>query len=291
MSDLPSLEAFSAALGDLAAAAAPSIVSVHSHRALSSGFVWRDGLIVTADEALAEEGDIAVTLPSGEQHQARLAGSDPSTDIALLRIEGDSPPAFPLNAGPIRPAGLALVVAARQGAPLVALGSVAFAGPAWRSMRGGEIDARIELDVRPGRQAEGGLVLDAAGRGIGMAVFGPRRSVLVIPGATIDRVAARLATDGKIPRGYLGLGLQPVRLDGGGTGLMVMGVDASGPGAAAGVRQGDVIVAWDGAPAGALSTLMRALGPGSVGRVLPLGLRRGGQPVEVSLTVGERPST
>jgi S1-C subfamily serine protease len=70
-----------------------------------------------------------------------------------------------------------------------------------------------------------------------MAVFGPRRRVLVIPSATIDRVAAKLETHGRIPRGYLGLALQPVRLDDSSTGAMVMSVDASGPGARAGVRK------------------------------------------------------
>lgn len=74
-----------------------------------------------------------------------------------------------------------------------------------------------------------------------MAVLGPRR-VLVIPTATIERVAARLETHGRIARGYLGLGLQPLRLDDG-IGAMVMNVDKAGPAAAAGIRQGDVIVA------------------------------------------------
>jgi S1-C subfamily serine protease len=166
---------------------------------------------------------------------------------------------------------------------------VSLAGPGWRSLRGGEIDARIELDLSLRRHAEGGLVLDAAGRALGMAVFGPRRRVLVIPAATVERVAGTLASHGRIPRGYLGLGLQPVRLDDGGVGAMVMSVDAKGPGAAAGLRQGDVIVAWDGQPVQGVQALLRRLGPGSVGSVVTLSLRRAGQPTDVQLTVGERP--
>jgi len=139
------------------------------------------------------------------------------------------------------------------------------------------------------RQAEGGLVLNAAGHGVGMAVFGPRRRVLVIPAATIERVAARLATHGRVARGYLGLGMQPVRLDGGaGAGVMVMGVDVQGPAAAAGVRQGDVIVAWNGTPVSGVQAMLRALGPDSVGTTVTLTLRRGGEPVEAIVTITER---
>jgi len=120
-------------------------------------------------------------------------------------------------------------------------------------------------------------------------VFGPRRRVLVIPAATIERVAARLETHGHIARGYLGLGLQPVRLDDGGVGAIIMSVDRGGPGAAAGLAQGDVIAAWDGKPIESVSALRRALGPESVGSKAVLSLKRGGAPAEVTLTIGERP--
>ena len=164
------------------------------------------------------------------------------------------------------------------------------AGP-WRSLRGGEIDARIELDLRLRRSAEGGVALDASGAAFGMAVFGPRRRVLVIPGATIERVAAKLASHGRIPRGYLGLGLHPVALTGGdGTGAMVMSVDPKGPGAAAGVHQGDVIVALDGEPIRHVQSLLRALGPDRVGQTVTLDLRRAGETKQLSLTIGERPA-
>jgi len=87
-------------------------------------------------------------------------------------------------------------------------------------------------------------VLNAGGNAIGMAVFGPRRRVLVSPAATIERVASKLAAHGRIPRGYLGLGLQPVVIEGGeGPGAMVMSVDPQGPGALAGLRQGDILIA------------------------------------------------
>ena len=283
------LQAFSGALSHLVASAAPAVLAVRSHRSRATGFVWRPGLVLTASEALAEEGEIAVVLPGGESVPATLAGRDPTTDIALLRVARAQAKPIAPSTEPVSAGSLATVVGARDGEPIAALGVVASSGAGWRSMRGGDIDARIELDISLRRACEGGLTLDPTGHVIGMAVFGPRRRVLVIPSATIDRVAAKLETLGRIPRGYLGLGLQPVKLDNAGVGAMVMSVDGAGPGAAAGVRQGDVIVAYDGQPLRSVHALVRSLGPDSVGSVVQLALQRAGAPAEASLTVGERP--
>jgi S1-C subfamily serine protease len=284
------IETVSAALEGMVAAAAPSVVSVHSHRMEASGFAWRPGLIVTSDEGLADEGEVHVVLPGGERVAAQVAGRDPGTAIALLKIERPDLRPVALVAAIPAPGGLVAAVGAEAGAPTAALGMVAVNRGAWQSMRGGEIDARVEIDVRLRRTAEGGLVLNAAGQAFGMTVFGPRRRVLVIPAATIGRVAAKLEAHGRIPRGYLGLGLHPVAAEGGGSGLLVLSVDPTGPGAAAGIHQGDVLVGWDGRPAGKLQALMRSLGPDSIGKVLTIQLRRGGQPHEAKLQIGERPA-
>ncbi|WP_018262013.1 S1C family serine protease [Methylobacterium sp. WSM2598] len=290
MTDTPTaLQAFSQDLAALAARAAPSVVSVQSHRHRASGFVWKPGLVVTADEALAEEGEIAVRAGDGAPLAATLLGRDPSTDVALLRIPRTDLPAAALDPVPVVPGQLAVAVGAAEGAPTVALGLVSRVGPAWRSLRGGEIDVRIDLDLGLRRSGEGGLALDPAGRAIGMVVFGPRRRALVIPAATIGRVAPLLESRGRIPLGYLGLGLQPVRLEDRSVGLMVMQVEPDGPGARADLRQGDVVTAWNGEPLRGLSALQGALGPGSVGSVVTLALRRGGAPLDVALTIGERP--
>jgi S1-C subfamily serine protease len=280
----------SAALAQLVGSAAPSIVAVRSDHSRSSGFLWRPGLVVTADEALSEEGDITVTLPGGDAIASRLVGRDHTTDIALLRVDRSDLPALPLEAPPVAVGALALAVGAEGGSPAAAFGVVSRSAGPWYSLRGGEIDARIELDLRMRRSAEGGLAIDATGHAIGMAVFGPRRRVLVIPSTTIQRVAARLEKYGHIPRGYLGLGFQLVAIEGGGRGVMVMNVDPQGPGAKAGVQQGDIIVAWNGEPIRHVRSLLRALGPDSVGKTITLGLRRGGETKDLRLTVGARPA-
>ena len=285
------LEKVSTALEVMVAGLAPSLVSVISDRMQASGFVWRAGRIVTSDEGLAEDGEPRVTLPGGETTTAQVVGRDPSTAVALLKIERSD--LRPVAMAAAIPSAGALVVAAgaEAGAPTAALASVSLVRGAWQSMRGGEIDARVELDARLRRNTEGGLALNAAGQAFGMIVFGPRRRVLVIPAATLGRVAARLETHGKIPRGYLGLGLQPVTVEGGGSGVIVMSVDPKGPGAAADIHQGDVLVACDGRPIAGLQALLRSLGPDSVGRLLAIELRRGGQMHHAKLQIGERPAT
>jgi len=283
------LTTFSAAVAELVRAAAPGVVSVKSQHAQSSGFVWRPGLVVAAENALADDGEIGIVAHDGASARAELVGRDPSSDVALLRVQrADLPQAAPSTGGASAGA-LALVVAAHDGAPAASLGIVSYAGPQWRSMRGGLIDARIELSAALRRSSEGGLALDSEGHAFGMAVFGPRRRTLVIPTATIDRVAATLLAKGRIARGYLGLGLQPVKLEGGGLGLMAISVDAKGPGAAAGVKQGDVIVAWNGEPLRGVHHLMRLMGPDGVGAAVKLSLRRAGEPLELGVTIGERP--
>jgi S1-C subfamily serine protease len=284
------LQDLSTAFARLVGIAAPGIVAVQSHRSRSSGFLWRPGLIVTADEALSEEGDVAVTLPGGESIAARLVGRDHTTDIALLRVDRSDQPPIRLESPPVPVAALALAVGAEDGAPTAAFGVVSRSTGPWWSLRSGEIDARIELDLRMRQSAEGGLAIDAAGRAIGMTVFGPRRRVLVIPSATLERVAARLEKYGHIPRGYLGLGFQLVAIEGGRRGVMVMKVEPQGPAAKAGVHQGDVIVAWNDEPIRHVRSLLRALGPDSVGQTVTLGLRRGGETKDVPLTIAERPT-
>lgn len=287
---LAGLERLSAELAAVVAKRAPTVVSISSGRSASSGFLWRPGLVVTADEALEEDGDIEVTLPGGTTVAGKVLGRDPTTDVALLRIERKEVPAATLAAAPVATGALALVVGANSGDPTAALGIVSRSAGPWRSLRGGAIDARIELDLTLPRRSEGGLALDAAGRAFGMAVFGPRRRVLVIPSETIERVAATLETDGRIPRGYLGLALQRVPGEAPGTAAaMVLSLDPKGPAAKAGVLQGDVLLAWNGSPIRHLHALLRGLGPDSVGESVTLGLRRAGESRSVTLEIAPRP--
>jgi S1-C subfamily serine protease len=284
------IQDLSTSLTSLVASTAPSVTAIQSHSSRSSGFIWRPGLVVTADEALSEDGEFAVTLSGGDRLPAQLVGRDPTTDVALLRVDRSDLQPVPLETAPVRVGALVIARGAEDGAPTAALGIASRSEGPWRSLRGGEIDARIELDLRLRRSAEGGPVFEAGGRAIGMAAFGPRRRVLVIPSATITRVAARLESHGRIPRGYLGLGLRLVSIEDGRSGAMVMNVDPRGPGATAGIHQGDIIISWNGEPIRHVQSILHALGPDSVGQTVAIGLRRTGQTQQVSLTIAERPA-
>jgi S1-C subfamily serine protease len=150
--DATSLSLLSSAIAGAVAQATPAIVSVHSHRSRASGFVWRPNLVVTPDEALADEGEISIKLSDGSIRPARIAGRDHTTDVALLRLDtrDDAKAIAPIRLSPDVPmlGSLSVVVAAERGLPTAALGAVSLVGGRWRSLRGGEIDARVELDVR-----------------------------------------------------------------------------------------------------------------------------------------------
>jgi S1-C subfamily serine protease len=283
------------------AAIGSSIVAVHGrHGPPFSGFVWRRGAIVTAEEALEVDEDITITVPDGRRIGATLVGRDPTTDVAVLRsTESDDLAPLPASTRSDLGAGhLALAVGRRPEGVIAHVGAVSVAGGPWRSMRGGHIARFLRLDLQLDHRAEGGALVDLRdGRAFGMAVYGPRGSVLGIPMETIERVAERLLAHGRIGRGYLGLGLRPIRLDEETVrrlhvakpyGLMVVSVDVNGPAHKAGVLQGDVITAWDGEPVRRLGDVLERLGPDSVGHTATLSLVRAGQPASAQATIVER---
>src|SRR6202035_5345715 len=183
-----------------------------------------------------------------------------------------------------RAGNIVLAIGNHQGSPVASLGIVAVAGGAWHSQRGGAIDSLIRLDMGLSLAAEGGALVDAQGRVVGMAVLGPRRRVLAIPTATIDRVVDQLLAKGHVFRGYLGAGLQPVRLGhapdaandalpaGSGRGVLVVSLDPAGPAARAGLIIGDIVTAWNAKPVDRVREIMRLLSPESVGQTIDLGL-------------------
>jgi S1-C subfamily serine protease len=275
--------------------AAPSIVAVHAGRRWPiSGIHWRPGIIVTAEEALEGDDDLALRLPDGRRVAATLAGRDPSTDVAVLRFQPDGlRVAETGDAAKLRPGHLALAVGRHEGGVFASHGIVSLAGSAWQSRRGGTIDQLLRLDLRLGPAAQGGALVDVAGKVLGMAVLGPRRRALAIPASTIDRAVDQLLLRGRVSRGYLGAGLQPVRLGGDDSarGVLVVSIDPAGPAAAAGLLVGDVITQWNGAAVSRVRAIMRLLGTDSAGTKAELGLLRAGNPASLSVTLGERPLT
>ena len=237
---------------------------------------------------LAEE-----RLRGGRQHQGHASrraprrslsrGRDPTTDVAVLRFQPDGLPIASIADGSLRPGHIVLAVGNYEGGPLAALGIIAIAGGPWHSARGGTIDSLIRLDLALSPAAEGGALIDAQGRVVGMAVLGPRRRALAIPGLTINRAVDQLLARGHVFRGYLGVSLQLVKREpasngsqslGGGRGVLVVGLDPDGPSARAGMLVGDIVTAWDGKPINRVREVVRLLGSESVGRTVDLSLIR-----------------
>lgn len=297
-----SLAALSDQLADAVARAAESLVSVHARPRLpSSGVHWRDGIVVTT-EATVKRGDgIGITLPDGSRVSATLAGRDPSTDLALLRIPtGGLPVARRGDPATLRPGHLVLALA-RLGddGPRAAFGAVSAIGGAWRSWKGGEIDRRLQSDVTLYPGFGGGPLVDVEGRVHGVNSGGLSRPfATTITSATVDRVADELLERGYVARGWLGIAMHPVRFNPGArerlglahdAGLVVLSVEADAPAARAGVLVGDVVFAIDGQAVQSPEQVVDLLGTGAVGRTLALDLVRGGGRARADIVVGERP--
>jgi S1-C subfamily serine protease len=274
----------------LAERASESVVEVRGRRgAPSSGIAWSgDGLVVTAEHTLEIEDGVAVATRKGEVHEAEVLGRDPSTGVALLRT-AKARLVVPAWREAFDPGALelALVVASSKAARRVSLTTVTAAG------NGGGIDSVLETDAGLFPGFSGSLLLDAEGRGLGMATAGlRRRAPLAIPAATLRRVAKSLLDHGEVRRGFLGITTYPVRLPASvksqRAGLLVLSVQEESPAADAGLYLGDVILAVGGEVVETPQGLLRQLTEDRIGRTVDLGLLRAGREQPVSITVGAR---
>jgi S1-C subfamily serine protease len=290
------LTQFSNALAARAEAAKNAVVAVRlAHQRHITGMVWRSGIVVVSEQSLPRKDDFELVAAGGSVLTAKIAGRDPSTNIAILRpAESIASPS--ISAGEAPTGAMALAIGADGiGGASARLGVVNLAGAEWHSSRGGLIDRRIVLDLRLARREEGGPVFDAAGACLGMSTFGPRGQVIVIPTATIERIVPLLLKDGRIARGWLGVALQAVAVPEAlrettdqSSGLMVMSVVEDGPAAEAGIVAGDIILSVDGTSTHRFRKTARLFGSDSIGRKADLRLIRGGTVITVQTTIAER---
>src|SRR5215472_2799421 len=295
------LIALSNALAQATDCAAASTVAVHTEtRGSSSGVVWRRGVIVTAEHSLRRDEDIQVTLPDGRAVPASLAGRDASTDLAVLRCaEATSPADETADISSIKPGSLALVVGrTRASGPVAALGAISLVVAERRAWTGAALAPYIRLDIGVQPTAIGGAVIDAHGGLIGIAT--PRFArfgAIAVPAPTVNRVVDVLLQKGRIPHGYLGVGLQPVRLPDAlrrtlkrddKTAAIVLEVEPEGPAHKAGIVIGDILVTLAGHAITRLEDVHGQLGAESIGKSLAISFVRGGALQEANIVVGER---
>jgi S1-C subfamily serine protease len=295
------LLALSNNLADAVERVGRAVVAVNARQRIpSSGVHWRSGVIITADHTVRRDEEITVTLPDNRTVPAMLAGRDSSTDLAVLKLQEVELPTAEIGDAELLKVGHMVLAVGRPGESglSASLGVVSAKGGAWRSWCGGQVDQFLRLDLTLYPGFSGGPLVDAYGSIVGINTSGPRNMVLAIPASTVNRVIHGLLEKGRIARGYLGLGMQPVLLPDtlknklslpSNGGVIVVNVEPNGPADRAGVLIGDVLLALDATPVSDTGDVQAMLGPECVGKTVSVQAIRGGTLTKVEILVGERP--
>ena len=265
----------------------------------ASGIAVAPDRILTADHVIEREEDIRVVLPDGSQLKASLAGRDPGSDLALLRMESSL--AAPAEAAPqeARIGQLVLALGRPNSEGIQAsLGVISAVGGPVRTHRGGLLERYLRTDAIPYPGFSGGPLVDTAGRVVGLNTSGLARGAsLAIPAGLAWQVAETLAQHGSIKRGFLGVRSQPVEIPSAqqkslrreqATGLLLVAVESGSPAESGGLIVGDILVGLAGRPVEDPDELLSRLNGDVVGKPTPVEVLRGGQPATVTVTIGER---
>ena len=293
------LDAFSQAVIRVAERVSPSVAHVSRGRSGGSGVVIApDGYILTNAHVVDDAETVAVVLPDGGEYRATVVGRDAATDLAVIRA----------IAPPLRAIELASADALRVGQLVVAIGDplglqstvttgvVSALGRSLRAKDGRIIENVIQTDAALNPGNSGGPLVDTHARVVGLntaIIAGAQGIAFAIPAATASMVASAIIRDGRVRRALLGIGgaMTPIgrdlsRANGvpSRTGIRVLEVVAGGPADRAGVRVGDILVAFDGATLASLTDLQRALDADRIGRPAMLSLIRRGERLAVTVT-------
>lgn len=293
--------ALSNQLAEASEAVGKSVVAVHGRRHPSSGILWNNDSIVTANHAIRRDEDISVIVAPGESATARVIGRDPSTDFAVLRLQQPLQGELPRwgDASKLRIGEFVLALARTWRGNIVASsGVISGLMGRWRTWRGGELDhfIRPDLTLYPG--FSGGPLVNSQGEILGLNTAGLHRSGITVPASTVARVARELLEKGRIERPYLGLAMQPVSLPESlrstlnliaSEGLLVIHVEPASPAGKAGVLLGDISIEIAGQPTADTDAVQAVLHSLKVGQEIEVKLVRGGALTKTSVTLAARP--
>jgi len=296
------IETISNEFASVAEKVGSNVVAVHARRWMpTSGIEWNRGVVVTAHHGVQRDEDIKVLLDGGRAFSAKLAGRDPSTDIAVLRMdEGSSGSAPQLgDSTSLRLGHLVLALGrTRRGDLVASSGIIGGISGEWRNRRGGQLDQHIRLDLALYPGFSGGPLLNARGEVVGINTQGLAHGrAVTVPVATVNRVVEELLEKGRIARPYLGIAMQPVEvpenmssklLTKTRAGLLVVHVENDGPAEQAGVLLGDVVFEVSGKTVEHMDAIQDSLATARVGDVLEVRIIRAAEIKPVSITLGER---
>jgi len=286
--------------------AGKSTVTVNARRRMpASGIAFAADLVLTANHVVEFDEEISVTLPDGSEIPAKIAGRDPGTDLAVLRLDFSTgsktktlTPAETAAEAKVGQFVLALGRPSREGIE-ASLGVLsAINGPARTPQ--GTLERFYRTDTTPYPGFSGGPLVDAEGKIVGLNTSGFGRGMAItIPASIAWKVAEQLAAHGSVRRGYLGIRSQTVEIPAAAqkalkreqaTGLLIIGVETDSPAEKANLTVGDILVGFEGHPITDHDELFAYLAGDVVGKESTFEILRGGQPQPVKISVTERPS-
>ncbi|BAU10022.1 PDZ/DHR/GLGF domain-containing protein [Leptolyngbya sp. NIES-3755] len=302
--------AFSNQLSDAVEKASRSIVAVNARRRrTSSGIHWRKNLIITADHTIQQDEEINVILPDGRSTSASIAGRDSTMDLAVLRLETDDLSTAEIADSTQAKVGQIVLAVSRsaEGSTSASMGIISSISEGWQRSEhhhrhGRRSRAAIAQLIQPALMMypgfSGGALINPEGQVLGINTAGARHSPLTIPAALVDRVLDQLLQTGRIARGYLGLGMQAIRLPealyrslnlSNPGGVIVVSVEPGAPADNAGMLLGDILVALNETTIEDVTDVHAMLSSEQVGQPLTAKIVRGGVLTEKTIVVGERP--
>jgi serine protease Do len=268
----------------------------------SGFFISADGFAVTNNHVVDGADKVEVTMDDGKTYTAKVIGSDPRTDLALIKVEGRKDfPFAKLSDSKPRIGDWVLAVGNPFGlGGTVTAGIVSASG---RDIGNGPYDDFIQIDAPVNKGNSGGPTFDTTGdvMGVNTAIYSPSGGsvgiAFAIPASTVKSVVQQLKDKGTVSRGWIGVQIQPVTSDIADSlgmkkaeGALVAEPQANGPAAKAGIQSGDVITAVNGEPVKDARELARTIGGLAPGNAVKLNVLHKGQDKVINLTLGQLPN-
>jgi S1-C subfamily serine protease len=277
----------------------PAVVRINARRRFpASGFVWsEEGLIITANHVIRKDNQIEVGFADGSQFQGQIVGRDPSTDLALVKVEASSLTKFDqIDSEEIKVGNLVMALG-RPGKSIQAtMGIVSALGSAWRTRYGGQADRYIQTDVLMYPGFSGGPLVTVDGALVGLNSSALMHGVsITLPTSTLTKVVSALQQHGRVRRGYLGVSTQIVRLQedvreelNQKSGLLIVAVEPGSPADEAGLTIGDTIVQLGTTTVRRHDDLIAELLEADFDSKVPVTIVRGGEVQTLNVKIGQQ---